>query len=71
MAVKEANQRQLNVTLHVNDTLAIKRFCAINGITIAGLFRHVVPRILSENIPLHLTEIRLADAEFKAKGSRF
>lgn len=63
--------KQLNVTLPFDNITELKRFCYLNGITLAGLFRHIIPRLMSENIPLNMGEIRRADYEHRAKGSRF
>lgn len=64
--------KQLNVTLSADSVNQLKRFCYLNGITIAGLMRNLIPRVMNENIDLNLTDIRRADFEQRSNsGSRF
>lgn len=68
--------KQLNVTLPAEIVNKLKKHCYMNGITLAGLFRDLIPRVMAENIPLNLQEIRRKDFEYRnqnttAQGSRF
>lgn len=68
--------KQLNITLPADLLNEFKEHCYLNGITLAGLMRDLIPRVLSEDIPIDVRAIRRADFNYRhantaTNGSRF